>query len=264
VARSRPRHVVGAPPPRAPERALLRALAPMVAEVRASLPAVRSPADARRLGAALRARWTDARIRELVRAHGATIEAAGSRPWLPVVRAVDRARARPKGDALRLDAAKPYDGARLLDQWSREAASLITSVRDEVAEGLRADVVAALAAGTDPRELADRWRRKGIPVTWGTLEGRVKVIAQHQLSSLNARVQRERAGAVGVAEFSWRTQEDDVVRPAHRELNRHVYAYAHPPSEGLPGEPVNCRCWPESVIPDAMVEALNLSAIFET
>lgn len=159
--------------------------------------------------------------------------------------------------------AKPYNGAKLVDQWSKAAAEKIKSVRDEVAEGMRKDVVAALKAGKDPAELAARWRATGIPVKFGTLEGRTKVIAQHQLAILHAEVQRERASAVGVTHFIWRTQGDDDVRDAHLELEDETFAYASPPKEGLPGQPVNCRCWAESVIPDALLGGFGVRGVIE-
>lgn len=252
----RPRNLVGAPAARALEAELRRALAPMVAQARAAASRVRTVGEARALGVALRARWPDSRIRAIVAAVGRKAEASAVRPWGPVVRASIRARAR-------RDAAE-YDGAKLVDEWSRKAASLITSVRDEVAEGLRRDVVAALESGTDPATLAARWRAQGVPVEWGTLEGRMKVIAQHQLSTLHAGVQRERATALGVSEFVWRSQGDDKVRDEHRAADGQIYTYADGhPTEGLPGEPVNCRCWAESVIPDALAEELGISKIFE-
>lgn len=264
ATRRRRQILVGRAPILAPERSLLRAFQPMIREVQASIGDVRTVGHARALGRALRARWPDSRIRGLLLAAGRPMETAGSRPWLPLARRVESPTRRRARDSARLDAARrPYDGEKLVESWSREASSLISSVRSEVAEGLRREVVSALGAGTDPATLAERWRRRGIPVEFGTLEGRVRVIAQHQLAVLNARVQKERANALGVREFFWRTQGDDRVREAHEELADTKHAYDRPPSEGLPGEPVNCRCWAESVIPAKLAGELGLSSVFE-
>lgn len=156
----------------------------------------------------------------------------------------------------------PYDGNKLVDKWTREAAKKITSVRDEVAEGMRRDVVAALEAGTDPAELAAKWRAQGIPTEFGTLEGRVKTIAQHQIANLHAAVQSERARAIGATEFVWMTQEDDKVRAAHRALHGRTFSYESPPEEGLPGTPVNCRCFQEVVVPDELT--FEVGAAFDS
>ena len=115
------KRLIGRAPPRAPEARLIRALAPMVRTVEASIGQVETPAQARALGAALRAAWPDAKIRKLVMSAGAEVERVGSRVWTPLERA--RARAS-KGD--RFDAAE-FDGDALLDKWSRDAVKLITS-----------------------------------------------------------------------------------------------------------------------------------------
>lgn len=242
---------LGKPTPRTLEHALHRALLPMIRQVRATLPKIKTAADARALGRALKRKWSDKAIRAIVLVHGRKAERVGSMPWGVLT---------PRTDARR----REYDGDKLLEQWSRKAAKRITSVRDEVAEALRRDVVAALVAGTDPSVLTDRWVAQGIPVLRGTLEGRMKVIAQNQINTLHAQVQSERARAVGVTEFRWRTQGDNRVREAHRVLEGRRFTYAEPPSEGLPGTPINCRCWAESIVPDALVAELGLTAAFDT
>lgn len=42
--------------------------------------------------------------------------------------------------------------------------------------------------------------------------------------------------------FEWVTMGDNKVRPAHRALSGKVFKLDNPPSEGMPGEPYNCRC----------------------
>lgn len=163
---------------------------------------------------------------------------------------------------VRAAAAAEYDGAALIERQSKAATKLITSVRDEVAETMRKDVVAALELGVDPEELAAGWVREGVPVIHGTLEGRMRVIAQHQLSNLHAAVQAERARAIGATEFRWVTQEDDRVRPAHRARHGRTFTYADPPEGELPGQPVNCRCHAEAIIPDELV--FNVGSAFDT
>lgn len=214
----------------------------MVVSIREAMPAVVTPDAARRLGQALRERWTDERIERLLQGIGRRAEVSASRAWQGLER-----RSPVRGDAA------GYDAEDLVAAWSRRAAALITSVRDGAAEAMRRDVLQALERGDDPAKLAAGWRRRGIPVLRGTLEGRVKVIAQHQLTTLHAEVQRQRARSLGVVEFFWRTQGDEDVRDVHQSLADRVFAYADPPSEGLPGQPVNCRCWAESVIPDGLL-----------
>lgn len=228
-----------------------RALRPLLDRIRELAASVRSPADARRVARVLREEYTDARILEIVREIGEKIEAYASRPWAPLLRRAGfdaRRRERPR--------LSPYAGRETLERWIVEAAALITSVRDEVADSLVAEAAAALTTGADPAALAARWLAQGVPVTWGTAEGRLKTIARHQVTLLHAQVQKARAQQFGVREFVWRTQGDGRVRDEHRELDGRVFSYDDPPSEGLPGEPVNCRCYAESVLPDDLDEVI--------
>lgn len=236
------------------ETALRRALRPMVMQVRATLPKITTPAEARALGAALRKAWPDKRIAAIVAGIGAKAEAAASKPWLPLVRA--RARV-----AARRDAAE-FDGEALLEKWSRSATKRITSLRDEVAEGLRAEIIEAAASGTPHTELAARWVARGVPVEFGTLEGRMQVIAQNQVATLNADVQRTRAGSVGVTHFEWVHSDQTVdqgARPEHVARNGLVFPYTF---ADLPGYQPNCNCSMVSVIPDDMVAELGLGSMF--
>lgn len=244
---------IGKQPPRI-DRALARALAPMIATIRATLPSVRTPADSRALGAAIRKRWTDKVIRAAVRSSIVAAEAAASRPW----RSIDRALAKRDG---KRDAAE-YDGTDLIERWVTQTVKHITSVRDDALDTMHRDIVAAYDRGDDPQALAAKWRADGIPLRFGTLEGRTQVIAQHQLTSLHAQVQRERAGAIGATEFVWRTQGDARVRDAHAALDGRTLTYADgAPGEGLPGEPVNCRCWAETVIDPELLADLGLAVL---
>ncbi len=248
MARQRDR--IGAPLPRAFEVQLERALAPMVRQVRAALPQVASEASAKALGSALKRQWSDERVRKIVAAIGAKAEALSSRPWgrLGVLDA--KTKARPK----------PYDARALVDQWSKAAAAKIISVRSEVAEGLRRDVVEALERGQDPSELAARWQRDGIPVEFGTLEGRTRVIARHQLSVLHADVQRERARAIGVTEFVWRHSGKAKFRPEHKARDGRTFSYDTGAEGERPGQAVNCGCYAESVIPDEMLGGFGVGS----
>jgi len=53
------------------------------------------------------------------------------------------------------------------------------------------------------------------------------------------------------------------VRPRHQELDGKEFDYDNPPAEGLPGQPVGCRCFAESVIPDELVELVGVAQIIE-
>ncbi len=250
------KRTLGAPLSRAHEAALMRDLRPMIKHARALALKAETPTQARAIKAKLRNAFSDDYIERVVKSRGSTVARASSRPWGPVERIAKRVGVL---DAKRQRRRVPYDGRKLLEAWSKEAAALIKSLRDEVAEGVRKDVVTAIEAGTPAAELSAKWVREGVPVEFGTIEGRAKVIARHQLTTLHAQIQSARARALGVTEFIWRTQGDDLVRDEHTALNGTKHEYANPPAEGLPGQPVNCRCWAESVVSDEIANALGVS-----
>jgi SPP1 gp7 family putative phage head morphogenesis protein len=208
----------------------------MVAQAQATAANVRSLGDVAAFGLAMRRAWGDDRLRGLVVSAGTDVEREASAPFAVLARRLDVA---PRMDA------SPRE---LVETWAKTATAKITSVRDDAVEGMRRDLVKALERGTSPEQLAAKWKRDGIPLTWGTLEGRVKVIAQHQITSLHAHVASTRAQALGIQHFVWKSQDDSRVRPHHRDLDGTKHAYAKPPAEGLPGQPINCRCYAESVI----------------
>lgn len=47
--------------------------------------------------------------------------------------------------------------------------------------------------------------------------------------------------------YIWHTAGDDRVRESHAANAGKVFAWAHPPGTGNPGEDFNCRCWAEPV-----------------
>lgn len=340
------------------------ALRPMIADIKATLPRIRTAADVKAFDAALKRRWSDAKIAALVKDVGAKVERAANLPWRAVVAKQDRSRRRdhmdaakpsaknashrkaaalfaqrqsdadliqriegtirgiavqakkfsasyvqrsqatleelisearkrglaiPSGvsEALALEAenergtatGKParaakipaapklteYDGDALLDTWSKQAASLIKSVREEIAETLRVDVLHAIEHDIDPATLAAKWIARGVPVKFGTVEGRMKVIAQNQIARLNMDVQTARAQSIGASDFVWHHsgQASPPARAEHRALDGTRCSYAKPPKGVKPGQLPNCKCWAETVIPDDVAAALGLGSIFE-
>lgn len=87
------------------------------------------------------------------------------------------------------------------------------------------------------------------------ISGRAQLIARDQIASLNGELNRLRQTNLGVTSFIWRTSQDDRVRPAHEELDGRQFTWAEgAPEEGLPGEPILCRCIAEPVLGE-LIEA---------
>jgi SPP1 gp7 family putative phage head morphogenesis protein len=254
---SRKRELVGSPAPRGLELELRRALRPMLAQVKATLPRIKTAADARAVGVALRKAWPDKRIRSIVSKIMIKVGVRSAKGWGKWERAAEARRPKPRGKT------RKGDAEDLIEKWTRAAVEKITNVRDEVAEALRRDIVAAVDLGMSATDLQAEWARNGVPTAYGSLEGRLKVISQHQIASLHARIQAERAGAIGATEFEWVSQEDDRVRDKHVELHGRILPYPDgDPTEGLPGEPINCRCFALAVVPPELT--IPIGSAFDT
>lgn len=75
-------------------------------------------------------------------------------------------------------------------------------------------------------------------------ERRAKLIARDQVGKFYGAVQKHRQQGMGVTHFIWRTAGDERVRDEHVSLNGRRFSWAEGAgSEGIPGEPVNCRCY---------------------
>ena len=74
---------------------------------------------------------------------------------------------------------------------------------------------------------------------------RARLIARDQVNKLNGNLAKKRQEDTGIKHYIWRTSQDERVRPSHQELEGERFAWDKPPSEGHPGEPIQCRCTAE-------------------
>jgi SPP1 gp7 family putative phage head morphogenesis protein len=112
-----------------------------------------------------------------------------------------------------------------------------------LAERTAADLVEAWDGRRSPAEIADILRVR-LEVT----EAQAQATARDHLLRLNAALTESKLTAIGVTGYVWRTQLDDRVRPHHAEREGKAFRWSGPPDDGHPGEPPNCRCWPEPQI----------------
>lgn len=82
-------------------------------------------------------------------------------------------------------------------------------------------------------------------------KNRAKLIARDQVGKFYGNVQKQRQQAIGVTEFIWRTVADERVRDTHAALDGQQFKWSTGAAgEGIPGEPINCRCYAEPVLTD--------------
>lgn len=158
------------------------------------------------------------------------------------------------GKALGIDVVRSQEfSGPILKDWVAANSDLIQSVRESAIYGMRADIEAAFEKGMRWEELRDRWVERGLPLEFGTLEGRASVIARTEVGKLNARLTEARQRDLGVDEFVWRTVGDLRVRDEHRARNGKRYTWDG--ADLKPGEAVQCRCQAEAVLDLDAVES---------
>ena len=78
------------------------------------------------------------------------------------------------------------------------------------------------------------------------IEGRAAaLIARDQVNKLNGEINQLRQTSIGITDYTWRSVGDDKVRDLHEEYDGETFAWNAPPSDGHPGEAINCRCTAE-------------------
>ena len=156
----------------------------------------------------------------------------------------------------------------LTEEFATKNAKLIKTLRSELVPALRDEVVRAQQFGMSAEQAADRlakkWAKKGVPIANGNAEPRLRMIVRDQIAKLNTDLTKARQEASGIKRFRWISQRDDRVRPLHEEIDGEIYDWsAGHPTEGLPGQPPNCRCVPEAVVvPDEVMAGSGFIVIF--
>lgn len=132
--------------------------------------------------------------------------------------------------------------------------SLVRGLSQDVARRLSSKLLEALTQGLNNREI-----EKIITAEFGIARRRAKLIARDQAASFNGDLNRIRQTAMGVTEYQWSTSVDERVRgnpggrypnarPSHWDREGKTFKWSDPPSDGHPGQPVNCRCTARAVI----------------
>lgn len=136
---------------------------------------------------------------------------------------------------------------KILGNYVQENAALITSIPSQVIDQIEGIVTRGFTSGRMHTDIAAE-----IDERFNVGESRARVIARDQIGKLYGQTNAYRQRDLGIESFTWATSEDERVRPEHEELNGRVFRYDDPPDEGLPGEPILCRCSAEPVFSEIL------------
>lgn len=136
--------------------------------------------------------------------------------------------------------------APLAEGWVSENTKLISSLPTRLHPELEGIVRRGVMNGDSVKDI-----KSAIQSRYGVTDYRATLIAQDQTLKLNADLTRYRLQSVGVKEYTWRSVQDNRVRPEHADRNGKIYSWEKPPSGGRnPGQEVRCRCRAEAIWED--------------
>jgi SPP1 gp7 family putative phage head morphogenesis protein len=214
------------------------------ADIKTIPPSVRSQLEA--VQRQLVGRMTEARI-------GAAVDRAGEDVHRSNRASLDRQVETVVGRRFR---SKPRIGDALRS-YRAEAVKRISSVRDSVIPTITKDVAHAYANGWSDEQLAKHWEENGLPVEYGTVEGRARVIATTELGRLNMQVTREVHRSLGIETYRWRHSGKARYRPVHKARDGKIYSWKAAPSGGHPGNEPGCGCGADAVLDDETIDRIS-------
>ncbi|MDT8894193.1 minor capsid protein [Halomonas sp. I1] len=138
---------------------------------------------------------------------------------------------------------EPYSKAepdldKLMRAWELENLKLIRSIPERYVDDLQGVIIRAINEGQSATDLRDTIR-----ATYDKPVNRAQLIANDQISKLNAQITKYRQQAIGIDEYYWRGVLDWRERAHHRRREREAFKWSKPPRDGHPGQPIHCRCW---------------------
>lgn len=132
----------------------------------------------------------------------------------------------------------------VLSQFEAENIKLIRSIPQQSLDRLHGKIVQAVRKGTPTATLRELIRDE-----YGVTQRRAQLIARDQIEKLNGQLTAQRQRSIGVQSYRWRGVLDTRERDEHVAREGRIFSWDEPPYDGHPGEPINCRCWAEPVLP---------------
>ena len=135
----------------------------------------------------------------------------------------------------------------LMDAWRRENVSLIRTVPQRLHEGLYQRMSATFAERPFDRQALSRV----LSTEFQSAGYNLRRLTRDQTGKAIGQLTQARHRQIGIEEYTWRTSQDERVRPSHVALDGTRQRWDSPPSVGHPKEDIQCRCVAIPYIPEA-------------
>ena len=135
----------------------------------------------------------------------------------------------------------------LMDAWRRENVSLIRTIPQRLHEGLYQRMSATFAERPFDRQALSRV----LSAEFQSAGYNLRRLTRDQTGKAIGQLTQARHRQIGIEEYTWRTSQDERVRPSHAALDGTRQRWDSPPSVGHPKEDIQCRCVAIPYIPEA-------------
>lgn len=135
---------------------------------------------------------------------------------------------------------------RILSKAVTENVRLIESIPKRLLDDVESTLYESLELGSRVETIRGRLQER-----YEISERRADLIARDQVLTLNAQLVEQRSSEMGIQGYTWRTSQDERVRPMHRDLEGTQQTWDDPPvtnedgDQNHPGSDYQCRCTAE-------------------
>jgi SPP1 gp7 family putative phage head morphogenesis protein len=130
-----------------------------------------------------------------------------------------------------------------IKKFTRDNVKLIKSIPEQYFNQVESVVSNMIQQGK-----MTEYIQKEIYNRYAVSESRAALIARDQTNKFNGALTELRQREVGIKQYQWSTSLDERVRPEHEERHNDIFSWDKPPSDGHPGQAINCRCEALAVI----------------
>lgn len=144
---------------------------------------------------------------------------------------------------------EPWLAAKIAD-FTQHNVALIKTVPSIFFDEIEKIVTDRIATG-------ERWEavREDLRARYDVSESRARLIARDQATKFYGNLNKTRQEELGIGGYHWRTMNDNRVRDEHEALAGQRFGWDEPPSEGYPGQPIQCRCYADPDLQPLIDEA---------
>lgn len=134
-----------------------------------------------------------------------------------------------------------------INSFAAQNVALITGLKDDAQKKVQITIQNGFNQGKSVQTIS-----KELTGQMDITKRRAELIARDQVASLNGQLTKDRQTSIGVERFIWSTSGDDRVRDDHAALDGREFSWDNLPSEGAPGDAINCRCTAIPVFSDLL------------